>query len=49
MSQYKITRYPPLFRALFLDLLFDRKACPIFLSAFLMIVSGATLYHWLVG
>jgi hypothetical protein len=49
MSERKITRYIPLYRTLFLDLLLNRNTRPLFLSAFLMIASGGPLYHWLEG
>ena len=49
MSERRVTRYIPLYRTLFLDLLFDRRTRPIFFYAFLMITIGAVLYHWLEG
>ncbi len=49
MSERKITRTIPLYRTLFLDLLFNRKTRPIFIYGFLLIASGAFLYHWLEG
>jgi carbon starvation protein CstA len=49
MSERKITRYIPLYRTLFLDLLLNRKTRPIFIYGLLMITSGAFLYHWLEG
>ncbi len=39
----------PLYRTLFLDLLFDPRTRPIFLYAAVMIVIGAALYHLLEG
>jgi hypothetical protein len=38
-----------LYRALFLDVLFNRKTRPIFIYAVIIIGIGAALYHWLEG
>ena len=39
----------PLYRALFLDVLFNRQTRPIFIYAVIIIGIGAALYHWLEG
>ena len=36
-------------RALFLDLLFNRKTRPFFIYTVIIVGLGATLYHWLEG
>ena len=49
MSKFNKARLIPLYRTLFLDVLFDRRTRPIYLYAFFMIGVGAVLYHWLEG
>ena len=49
MSSSKKRPRIPLYRTLFLDLLFDPKTRPIFLYATVMIGIGAALYHLLEG
>ncbi len=45
-----VTRqYHLISRALFLDVLFNRKTRPFFIYAAFVIVIGAALYHWLEG
>ena len=45
-----VTRqYHLISRALFLDVLFNRKTRPFFIYAAFVIVIGSTLYHWLEG
>ena len=41
--------FHPLYRALFLDVLFNRHTRPIFIYAVIIIGIGAALYHWLEG
>jgi len=41
--------FHPLYRALFLDVLFNRRTRPIFIYAVIIIGMGAALYHWLEG
>lgn len=36
-------------RALFLDILFDRRTRPVFIYGVIIIGLGAALYHWLEG
>lgn len=38
-----------LHRYLFLDILLDRRTRPIFIYAFIIIGTGAMLFHWLEG
>lgn len=42
-------RFHLLSRALFLDLLVDRRTRPIIIYAFIIVGLGAALYHWLEG
>jgi hypothetical protein len=49
MSKRNITRYIPLRKTFFLDLLFDQRTRPIFFYMFIMIAFGAFLYHCLEG
>jgi hypothetical protein len=49
MSESKKQRRRPLYRALFLDVLFNPRARPAFIYALVMIGIGAALYHWLEG
>jgi hypothetical protein len=39
----------PLYRALFLDVLFNKRTRSLFVYAVFMIVIGTALYHWLEG
>lgn len=41
--------FPRLSKALFLDLLVNRKTRPVFIYALIIIGIGAVLYHWLEG
>lgn len=49
MSQPKRRRRYPLRKALFLDVLLDRRTRPIFIYAIIVIGIGAVLYRWLEG
>lgn len=49
MSQFDKRRLIPFYRALFLDLFLDPRTRPIFIYAFVVIGTGAALYHWLEG
>lgn len=49
MSQNRKLRLIPFYRTLFINLLFDRRARPIFLYAVFVIALGAGVYHWLEG
>ena len=49
MSQPNRRRRYPLHKALFLDVLIDRRTRPIFIYAIIVIGVGAALYHWLEG
>lgn len=49
MSKSKKRLHLPFYRALFLDLFFDRRTRPIFIYAAVVIGIGAGLYHWLEG
>jgi voltage-gated potassium channel len=49
MSSYEKRRRNPVYRALFLDVLFEPRTRPIFIYAFIVIGVGAALYHWLEG
>jgi voltage-gated potassium channel len=42
-------RIRSIYRALFLDVFFNRQTRPIFIYATFMIGIGAALYHWLEG
>ena len=43
------SRTIPFMKTLFLDLLFDKKARPIFIYAVLFILVASALFHWLEG
>jgi len=45
----KSRKHHPLYKALFLDVLFDRRTRPIFIYAAVMLVIGAALFHFLEG
>lgn len=42
-------RHIPLMKTLFLDLLLDSKARPIFIYVVIFIIVSAALFHWLEG
>ena len=43
------TRPLPLMKTLFLDLLLDRRARPIFMYVAILIIATAAIFHWLEG
>ncbi len=49
MNKSKRRFRPSFYRALFLDIFFDRRTRPIFIYAAFVIGIGAVLYHWLEG
>lgn len=42
-------RKPRIFRMLFLDLLIDREARPIFIYVAILVIVTAAVFHWLEG
>lgn len=49
MSQTKKPLGRRLYRALMLDVFFDRRTRPVFIYAVIVIIIGAVIYHWLEG
>jgi len=49
MSESKKRPHFGIYKALFLDIFFDRRTRPVFIYATIMIGIGAALFHWLEG
>ena len=48
-KQKSITRYIPLYRTLFLDVLYDSRTRPFMIYALFIVAAGSAVFHWLEG